>query len=379
MRRLSNIYVMVILFISAGLLTSGEAQQLTKSFKVAKGGLLKINVNNGDISIRTWEKSEVKVNMEDVSDSDEIKAHQIKIYKSGNDVIVENKFGGSWSGSNDVSVTVPEEYNINAKTNQGDVDIRSDINGAVKVFTAGGDINVKSSAGQVSLESYGGDIYARNIGGDADISTKGGDIEIGSVNGNAGLNTLGGSITVGNVLKNLKASTNGGEIKTGNIGGKLEAKTLGGEIEIHSVKLGVTVKTNGGNIKLNGSGGPVNAVTLGGDIDLYKISGPVDVKTYAGNIHVELGSAGKSSSHISTLSGDISLYINSAAKATIKTRAINGDYSADRKPIVSDFSPQSYETSKYTGFTNATYELNGGGPEISLKTLNGGIEIRKLK
>ena len=154
---------------------------------------------------------------------------------------------------------------------------------------------------------------------------------------------------------------------------------LGGEIDIKKVASSATVKTNGGNIKLSGSNGPVNAVTMGGNIDLYKVSGPVQVKTFAGDIYTELEAVGKSSSKISTLSGNISLYINPSEKATIKCEAKNASYGSGEKAIVSDFNPESYKESQYSGFTDASYNLNGGGQQISLSTLNGGIKIKKLK
>ena len=378
MIRIFPVSVVIFLIISAGYIYSGEAQQTSKTFKVSGGGLLKISLVNGDVNIRTWDNNEVKVRMDDLGDMSETDSHLIKIYQSGNTVFVENK-GGGWSNSNDVSVSIPKEFNIDVKTNQGDVELRSDVTGKVTVFTGGGDISAKNITGQSSLSSYGGDIYADNLSADANISTKGGDIKLGNVAGNADLNTLGGSIDVGNVLKDLNARTNGGEITTGDIGGKLTATTMGGEIDIRNVSQKASVKTNGGNIKLSGSSGPVKAVTLGGNIDLYKISGPVEAKTYAGDVHVELESVGNSPSDISTLSGRISLFITSSGKATVKAKAGAGSFGPDEKAIVSDFSPESYETGKYSGFTNATYILNGGGPQITLKTLNGEIKINKLR
>ena len=379
MTRVISCIAVLFLFVSAGSVIAGETQQSSKSFKVSKGGLIKISLTTGNIRINTWDKNEVNVRMENMGDADEMNAHQIKIYQSGNTVTVENRGGGGWPNSNDVSVSVPTEFNADLNTNQGNIDIRADLNGTVSVFTGGGDITVKNITGKINFKSYGGGINTNNIGGDADISTNGGDIECGNFSGNAELKTLGGSITVGNVSRNLNASTNGGEITTGEIGGKAEVVTLGGEIDIKKVASSATVKTNGGNIKLSGSNGPVNAVTMGGNIDLYKVSGPVQVKTFAGDIYTELEAVGNSSSKISTLSGNISLYINPSEKATIKCEAKNASYGSGEKAIVSDFNPESYKESQYSGFTDASYNLNGGGQQISLSTLNGGIKIKKLK
>lgn len=379
MTRVFSYMVILFLIISAGSVITGETQQSSKSFKVSKGGLLKINLVTGKIRINTWDKNEVNVQMEDMGDADQMNAHQVKIYQSGNTVIVENRGGGGWPSSNNVSVSVPEEFNADIKTNQGDIDINSDLNGTVSAFTGGGNITVKNITGKITFKTYGGEINTENIGGDADISTNGGDIECGNFSGSAELKTLGGNITVGNVSRNLNASTNGGEITTGEIGGKAEVVTLGGEIDIKKVASSATVKTNGGNIKLAGSNGPVNATTMGGNIDLYKVSGPAQVKTFAGDIYIEMESVGNSASKISTLAGDIALHINPSVKATIECKAKSGSFGSGEKAVVSDFNPESYKESEYSGFTDATYNLNGGGQQISLSTLNGKIRIKKLK
>ncbi len=375
MKRKFTLTVLLLLIFSAAYVFAGETQQSVKTFKVLKGGLLKISLASGDIRINSWDKNEVSIRMDDMDDAD---SHSVKISQSGNNIVIESR-GSGWHNSNDVSVAVPKEFNLALKTNQGNVDIRSDITGTVTVFSGGGDITVKNISGKTSLNSNGGDINTNDLTGDADISTKGGDITTGNIYGNGDLNTLGGSIVTENVSKNLIASTNGGEIQTGNIGGKLDAKTLGGEIDIKKVSLGVSVKTNGGNIKLAGSNGPVIAKTLGGNIDLNSVSGPVDAITYSGDVYVELESAGNSSSSISTMSGWISLYLNSSEKATIQAKAVNSSDGGQRKAITSDFNPKSYKQGDYSGVSSATYILNEGGPEISLKTMNGGIKIKKLR
>lgn len=375
----SSFTVMLIIIFSVGLIYAGENQISIKTFKVSKGGLLKISLSTGEIRINTWDKNEVSVKMEDIDDMDEMSAHQVKIKQSGNTIIVENRGGGGWPNSNDVSVTVPTEFNIDAQTRQGDVDLRSFIKGNVSLNSGGGDITVKDINGKVYLKTFGGDVTTGEITGDCSISTNGGDLSAGNIEGNADFYTMGGSIDLKNVSKDLKASTNGGEIYAGNVGGTVHASTMGGEIILKKVTRGVDVKTNGGNLKLAGSGGPVNAKTLGGNIDLYNVAGPVDASTNAGNINVELKSTGNSSSSISTMAGDIMLYIDPSEKVTIDAYAREGGYDSGDKAIYSEFPSKEYRTGKYSGRAEATYILNDGGNKITLKTHNGKIYIKKIK
>lgn len=372
-------FTAMLLLLPVCFLFADQNQPGTKSFTVSKGGTLKISLVNGDVKINTWDKNEVYIKMDDIDDWDESNMHQINISKNGNTVVVENRGGGGWPGSNDVSVYIPKEFNLDVKTNQGDVDVKSEVKGSVAVNTGGGDITVAKIEGNTDLNSFGGDITTADIYGELSLSTNGGDIATGNIYGNAHISTMGGSIESGDISKDLYVKTNGGEIHVGAIGGKVEAITMGGGIIIKKVNKGVTAKTNGGNIKLAGSAGPVTAQTMGGNIELYSVSGPVDAKTNAGNISVELKSTGNRPSSISTMAGSIALFVDPSNKITINAVVKGMHVYSEDNPIVSDFPAKTYESGRHSGTVNATYLVNGGGEEVNLKTMMGGIKIKKIR
>ena len=43
------------------------------------------------------------------------------------------------------------------------------------------------------------------------------------------------------------------------------------------------------------------------------------------------------------------------------------------------FLQKAMKSEKYTGSVSATYKLNGGGDAVTVKTINDGIELHKLR
>lgn len=371
--------ILVLLFLSAAAhyVYANEKSGDSRTFKVNKGGTLKLTILSGDVTIYSWDKNELNVTLEGADESD---YSQLKIEQSNNTITIQKSYSSGWS-STDVKINLPEEFNIEVKTNQGDVDLDSNIKGYVNVYTGGGDITTKNIAGKTNLKTNGGDIRTNNISGDLNLSTNGGDIRIGDVIGEGNIRTMGGSINTGNISRDLIAKTFGGDISIGSVGGSALITTMGGSISLEKVSGNATLKTNGGNIKLLGATGFVKSKTLGGNITLYNINGSVDANTSSGNIYVELNPSGKNSSSLNTLSGGIKLMVNPDAKATIEAEVkLHGwDNDEKEKMIESDFPYKSYNSGSQSGSVSATYLLNGGGTLIKLSTMNDKIKIRKLK
>jgi hypothetical protein len=346
-----------------------------KSFNVSKGGTLKISINTGDISVETWNKSVVYVRVGDVDDN---QYNSLNIYQSDNNVTVQYS-GSGYHNNSDIKVFVPAEYNIDVKTNQGDVVLHNELKGNCKAYTGGGDVILGNVTGVVGVKTNGGDIAAGNVTGDLWLATNGGDITVANVTGKGDIQTNGGCIKIGNVGKYLSVKTYGGDITTGDIGGNADVNTMGGSINVKKVSGGATLNTNGGDIKILGSWGWVSARTYGGSINLYSINGSINASTSAGDIYAELKSI-KGSSKLESMNGSVKFYIDPNLKATIYANVnTGGSFDSDERPIQSDFPAQSYDSGKYSGIVNAVYKINGGGESITIKTINDGIEIHKLR
>jgi len=370
-----KLVLFLVIFTAASIFVYADNNsEVTKTFKVNKGGTLKVEIAAGDININSWSKNEVTVKIDGVDDEDR---NLIDISQSGNTINVSLKGSGNW-GNNDVDISVPSEFNLDLNTNQGDVNVNSSIVGTVQVYTAGGDINLKDVKGNTNVKTSGGDITTGSINGDLELSTNGGDVKVGNVNGKGEVRTMGGSIDMKNIGKELDAKTFGGDISIGSIGGNAKVKTLGGSISIGKISGSANVQTNGGNIKLDGASGDTKAKTLGGNISLYNITGNIDASTASGNVYAELTPSGKGKSNISSLSGTVKLLIDPNAKATIEADVKMGDMDETEKMIESDFPAKNFEKGDHSPNVKVTYLINGGGELIKLSTMNDKIFIKKL-
>ncbi|UCH83313.1 MAG: hypothetical protein JSW50_12740 [Candidatus Latescibacterota bacterium] len=371
--------ILIVSFVVA-LATAPAAKKtdVSKSFEVKKGGTLVVEIDDAgaDIIVKTWDKNEVFVQVVGIPE-DEIE--ELEMSESGNIVRVEYDGYNGWGRSRNarITATVPTDFNLELGTSGGDIEVTDKIKGNVDAGTSGGDIEVSVVEGDLDLKTSGGDVTAEDVIGQASLKTSGGDIEVGNVRGELIAGTAGGDITVGSVEKSLKASTAGGDIIIDDVGGDAVVSTAGGDIEVGKVSGSARVKTAGGDIELGGASGTVEAKTAGGDIECMGVTGSIDGATAGGDIVAELNPKGDDGSSLETKGGDIELVIPSNAKVTIEARIrIRGKWDdEDDYEITSDFEAETHD--KDSKNIKATYVLNGGGPRITLETVNGNIHIAK--
>ncbi len=345
-----------------------------RSVKANSGGQINVTLLVGSVKVLTWDKNEVAVKAEDVDEDEPV---PFELSQSGNTINVKNNTNAS-RGNSDIRITVPLSFNVYIKTLQGDVKLLSSLKGNFQASTDGGNISLENINGYVNVKTFGGNILTSNIIGDAVLSTNGGEIHTGNISGKCDVNTLGGNIVMKDVGRNADVKTNGGDISIHNIGGSADIMTLGGSISILKIAGSANIETNGGDIKLNGASDLIDAETKGGDIELHNIYGSIKTETMSGDIYVELKSAGNKSSSISTMNGGIKLLVDPNLKINIYAKSI-GSGDEDDKMITSDFPAKEFSANKYSNEQKAEYQLNGGGVRINLSTINGEIEIRKIR
>ena len=207
--KLKLIVTFIAMFAFSGLLKANEPQDVNKTFKVNKDGILKVSLMSGSITIASWDKMEVAVNVEG---ADEKEANQIKMNQSGNTITIDDQGGWGWSNDKDISIKVPVEFNAVVNTNSGDISIKDDLAGYFKAYSGGGDINTANITGSTNISTNGRDVTIGNIASDLDLSTKGVDVRVQNVSGKAEISTMGGSVKVGDVNNNLDISTFDGDI-----------------------------------------------------------------------------------------------------------------------------------------------------------------------
>jgi hypothetical protein len=122
--------------------------------------------------------------------------------------------------------------------------------------------------------------------------------------------------------------------------------------------------------------GNVEADSLGADTEVHTVNGKVRVSTTGaaeahtvnGSITASMGAKGWSRPlEFHTVNGSITVELPAAASAQVEASTVNGRISTD------------FPLTIRGGFSgrHITGTIGGGGPELSLETVNGSIELRK--
>jgi Putative adhesin len=155
------------------------------------------------------------------------------------------------------------------------------------------------------------------------------------------------------------------------------------EIEVPS-GMDLEVKTyNDGDLIVTNIQGEVELTNYNGEITALNISGSVVATTYNGGIKITFDKImeGTPMSY-STFNGDIDITFPSTLKATMKMKTEQGDIYAGFDVDFKSSGPVQKKDTKSGVYKVVIDEwkrgdINGGGPEITLKNYNGDIYIRK--
>jgi len=143
---------------------------------------------------------------------------------------------------------------------------------------------------------------------------------------------------------------------------------------------------NARELRIEGVEGEINAETVNGSIVIVDAAGPVVAHSLNGRLTANLKQvpAGRPMS-FSTLNGRIDLTLPAAAQADLKINNQRGETYSDFDLAIST-SVNRTESNRENGPKYrlhmeriVTGQLNGGGPEISIRSQNGSIYIRKAK
>jgi len=203
---------------------------------------------------------------------------------------------------------------------------------------------------------------------------------------NGRLNTSGGDIVASNLTGEVKADTSGGDLRFAGLHGTLKGDTSGGDIHVADNEGQVTIHTSGGDIKVTGGNGSLRGETSGGDITVKTFKGSADMHTSGGSMTFEniAGSVKGDTSGgsilavlLAPLPGDVTLS-TSGGEVTVKVpadAAFNLDAETSGGGVRCDLPVTvqgKLESDRVKG------PVNGGGPELKLRTSGGDIHVKKL-
>jgi len=169
---------------------------------------------------------------------------------------------------------------------------------------------------------------------------------------------------------------------------KIEASTFrpnNGTLEIRvplrtNLELG---SVNGSVISVENVEGEIEVESLNGSVTLTNVSGAVVANTQNGPITVNLSRAtADKAMAFTSFNGKVDVTLPASIKATLKMRSDNGDVFTDFD-IQLQQAPAARTTRSNSGRTRVEVNraiygtVNGGGPEIELRSFNGSIYLRK--
>ena len=316
------------LFVFSQVATADVEKTINKSFQVHEGGTLTVESDLGSIKVSSAPGDEVRIELiQKVETSSERKAERIlrdldvRFEKRGDDVTViaeyERNEGFFKWGRNPLKL----EYIIS---------VPSVYNVALK--TSGGSISVDDLEGTVNAHTSGGSLSFGNINGPVDGKTSGGSISLDGCDGPALVRTSGGSITLGDVS------------------GDVDARTSGGSINITQAKGSVVAKTSGGSINVK------------------EVMGNIDASTSGGSVTAHLTTQPTNDCRLTTSGGSVNVYMTDDVKVNLDAKTSGGKVRTDFPvTIQGDIHPSSLQA-----------EVNGGGPELYLRTSGGNIHLYRL-
>jgi TonB family protein len=290
-------------------------------------------------------------------------------------------------------IEVPPNYNVEVKTEAGDIET-GDIGGIASLMTQGGNIRAgrigigtsRNSASErlvAKLETEGGHIQVQDVAGDLRAFTAGGHINAGNIAGDAALRSGGGHIRAGQIGGRADLQTDGGNITVGQAGNLVSVRTGGGQIDFGEVRGSVRAQTGGGGIRIMYVSGPMEVESSAGSICLTRVAGTVRAATAGGTITAWINPDAPSSggtvhlpglSQLTSGNGDIVVFLPRNLAADIDAVVESGG----ERRIEADPALALQIQSRGSGPVHAMGALNGGGPPLKLRTTAGKIRLQFL-
>ncbi|RIV35382.1 hypothetical protein D2V08_08515 [Flagellimonas lutimaris] len=146
-----------------------------------------------------------------------------------------------------------------------------------------------------------------------------------------------------------------------------------------SLKLGTV---NNGDINVQNVSGDMEISNVNGSITLGSVEGAVTANTTNGEVKADFKSVGNiADMAFSSFNGDVEVVFSSSVKANVKAKSDMGDIYTDfdisiveNKPVVDKKQTSGKYKVKLEQWLKG--KINGGGPELLLKTFNGDILIK---
>ena len=266
-------------------------QQTDTTFAVRPGSRLEINNFGGEIAVRAWDRSEVRLHAEHSS------RDRIEVSADGQVVTVKASSRRGMPQSVEYDVTVPKgmaltlsglytdikvtgvEAEISAETVQGEITVTGG-SGYVSLKSVQGAVTLESCRGRIEVSSVNEGVTVRRCNGDINAETVNGDIELTGIESSAvDASTVNGDITYEGALRDAgryRLSTHDGDVNVtipARSNASVTVATLNGDFEsCFPVQLTGVTPRHRFTITLGSGSAKVELESFNGDIKLRQPS-----------------------------------------------------------------------------------------------------------
>jgi DUF4097 and DUF4098 domain-containing protein YvlB len=229
-----------------------SAQAPDTIFAIRAGDRLRVSTREGDITVRTWNRSEVEVRSGDGSDD---RARGVRVSRAGSVITVDASEG--WMGSGDINVVIrmPATVALSANSVEGDITVDG-IAAPVSVETVEGNVLVRGARGNVTATAVDGTVDLRDTEGNISATSVNDDVLITSARGRVAAEAVNGDVIVLDTRSDAVSlsSVNGDLTFSGPLsaGGQYQLSTHNGDIVLgiqSGASASITVSTFQGDFE----------------------------------------------------------------------------------------------------------------------------------
>ena len=316
MNKILSTGLVTALLCMSGSVWAGE--KIDQVVNTTNDGRVSIDVMNGKVKIRTWDKNEVRVAGE-LDDAAE--GYRFESTESGRvlfKVEMPKRRWGSWKddGSN-LEFWIPINNELRYEGVNADVDVDG-VMGGSRVNTVNGGIDANGLNGRIELETVNGKIKSKALSG------------------------------------KIKLDTVNGAIKDEDSDGEVQIETVNGDIRTTSKAQRVEISNVNGDM----------------DLSLSKVK-ELEISTVNGDIDMQVELMKDSRFFVSTVGGDADIKFIGDVSAEFNIEAHSGG------DIRNKLTKDKVKRDKYGPGESLKFQTGGGSAEVEIDTVGGDITIEK--
>jgi DUF4097 and DUF4098 domain-containing protein YvlB len=178
------------------------------------------------------------------------------------------------------------------------------------------------------------------------------------------IDTVSSDVSVRGLQDSMNCHTVSGDISLVDLAGEMDIHSVSGDVDLVNITGPLTIHTVSGDIEGKQLSGNAHLDSVSGDVTLEKSNLPlVEGKSISGDFKLET-SLGDGPYHFHTVSGEVELKVPTDTRCSLELNSLSGRISTSLP-----------ETSSHREHGRQSVEVNGGGVEISLKSVSGGISL----